>query len=115
MSSCASCSASMPSPVIVRSRLSSKARSAHSSAPSNAPLINSGPDDWSAAVRHRRRLLLPILGPRRHRPRDRGAVYPNLVHLLVEEAEITLDLRALRNRVGVGPHEVIENPVAALD
>src|SRR5207248_8200430 len=120
MSSCASCFASRPSPAIVRSRSSLKARSGHLSAPFHASpadlgLINSRPDDWSAAVRRRRRLLLPVLRPRRYRPRHRDAVDPDLVHLLVEEAEITLDFRAFGDRVGVGPDEIGENLVTDFD
>src|SRR5207248_993822 len=97
MSSCASCFASQPSPATVRSRLSLKARSAHLSAPFNASpadlgLINSRPNDWSAAVRHLRALLFPVLRPWGYGPGHRDAVDPDLVHLLVEEAEISLDL-----------------------
>src|SRR5258708_3153385 len=121
MSSCASCFASKPSPATVRSRLSLKARSAHLSAPFNARpanysgLANSGPDGRSAAVRPRRRLLLPVLRPGRHRTRHRDSVDPYFVHLLVEEAEITLDLRAFRDRVGIGPDEIAEQLVPNLD
>src|ERR1700726_906775 len=73
------------------------------------------PGDRPAAVRPRRRFLLPILGPRRPRPRHREAVDPDLVYLLVEETEIALDLRAFRDRIGVIPDEVAEHLVPDFD
>src|SRR5580693_3352152 len=79
------------------------------------PAFGLRPDHGAAAVRHRCRLLLPILRPWRHRPKHRDAVYPDLVDLLVEEAEMALDLGAFRDRVGIGPDEVGEHPVPDLD
>src|SRR5271154_4174660 len=91
-------------------------RSARASIPSSAPFNGSlGPDDRAAAVRHRRRLFLPVLGPWGHRPRHSDAVYPDLVHLLIEEAEIALDFGAFRDRVGVGPDDISENLFPELD
>ena len=58
------------------------------------------PRHRAAGVGECRRLLLPILRPRRHRPRHLDAVDQDRVDLLVEEAQIiTLDLRAFRDRL----------------
>src|SRR5215472_2284094 len=72
-------------------------------------------DHRAAIIWSRRRLLLPVLRPWRQRPRNCGAVQPDLVDALVEEAEIAFDLRAFRDRIGVAPDEIFEHLIADLD
>src|SRR5204862_3296829 len=60
-----------------------------------------GPGDRAARVWHGRGFLLPVLRPRRHRPRHLDAVDKDRIDLLVEEREEALDLRAFRDRLGI--------------
>src|SRR3954464_1943110 len=64
------------------------------------------PPNRAAGVRDRCGPFLPILRPRRHRPRHDNTVHPDLIDLLVEEGQETLDLRAFQDRLGIAPDDV---------
>src|SRR3954463_4232071 len=64
------------------------------------------PPNRAAGVRDRCGPFLPILRPRRHRPRHGHTVHPDLVDLLVEKGQEAPDLGAFGDRLGVAPDDV---------
>src|SRR5437588_4636362 len=53
------------------------------------------PGAGASAVRNGRGFLLPVLRPRRHRPRHLDAVDPDRIDLLVEQREQAPEFRAV--------------------